>query len=337
MKTPIILSNWRKFQSRTLVVSFACLILTIPLNGQFDGIVKTWEDTLTIPTYPVHPPDVNPMFFRNQSYQGASRVLYPYPLQDNLSNEKKDVVYKALFLENKFIKLCVLPEIGGRLFYATDKTNNYEIFYRQHVIKPANIGMLGAWISGGIEFCVFHHHRASTYLSVDYTMTSNNDGSSTIWIGETEPRHRMRWIIGITLYPDKSYIEVSGGLINSTENINSILYWANVSTHVNSDYQIIFPPSTQVATYHAKNSFSHWPVTSESYINRDYYSNKIDASWWKNHPEPVSFFAQNLKEGFLAGRYHAYWKSAYRYRGKTMGMGSGPQRFNVGHQSTDRL
>jgi len=304
MKIPIILSNWRKLQSRALVVSFACLVLNIPLNGQFDGIVKTREDTLILPTYLIHPADVNPMFFRNQSYQGASRVLYPYPLQDNLSNEKKDVVYKALFLENKFIKLCVLPEIGGRLFYATDKTNNYEIFYRQHVIKPAIIGMLGAWISGGIEFCVFHHHRASTFLSVDYTMTSNNDGSSTIWIGETEPRHRMRWIIGITLYPDKSYIEVSGSLINSTENINSILYWANVATHANSDYQIIFPPSTQVATYHAKNSFSHWPVTCEPYINRDYYSNKIDASWWKNHPEPVSFFAHNLKEGFLAGYDH---------------------------------
>ena len=122
--------------------------------------VKVWEEPLILPTYVVKAPEKNPMFFRNQSYQGASRYIYPYALEDNITNEKVDKTYKALYLENEYIKLCVLPEIGGRLFYATDKTNGYEIFYRQHVIKPTNIGMLGAWIWGGIEFCVFHHHRA---------------------------------------------------------------------------------------------------------------------------------------------------------------------------------
>ncbi len=301
---PFVYDRQLSVQSRLYLLFIACLLLTLPAKGQYDGAVNIWEDTVTIPTYLIHPPDVNPMFFRNQSYQGASRVIYPYPLQDNLSNERKDVVYNALYLENRFIKLCVLPEIGGKLFYATDKTNGYEIFYRQRVIKPAIIGMLGAWISGGIEFCVFHHHRASTFLPVDYTLVQKKDSSCTIWIGETEPRHRMKWSIGITLYPDKSYIEVSGRLMNLTENIHSMLYWANVATHANENYQIIFPPSTQITTYHAKNSFSHWPVTREPYVNREYYSSGIDASWWKNHPEPVSFFAHNLKEGFLAGYDH---------------------------------
>ena len=291
-------------QYRVQILLLLCLLLSVSAKGQVEGGVKIWEDTLTLPTYVIHPPDVNPMFFRNQSFQGASRVIYPYPLQDNLSNERKNIAYKALYLENRYIKLCILPEIGGRLFYATDKTNDYDIFYRQRVIKPAIIGMLGAWISGGIEFCVFHHHRASTFLPVDYILKQNEDGSGTIWIGETEPRHRMKWSIGITLHPGKSYIEVNGRLMNVTENIHSILYWANVATHANEKYQIIFPPSTQIATYHSKNSFSHWPITHESYINREYYSGGIDASWWKNHPEPVSFFAHNLKEGFLAGYDH---------------------------------
>lgn len=266
--------------------------------------VKVWEEPLTLPTYLVKPPDKNPMFFRNQSYQGASRYIYPYALEDNPTNEKIDKTYKALYLENEYIKLCVLPEIGGRLFYATDKTNGYEIFYRQHVIKPANIGMVGAWISGGVEFCVFHHHRASTNLPVDYRLVNNADGSSTIWIGETEPRHRMKWSLGISLYPGKSYIEVDGRLMNPTENINSILYWANVATHVNEDYQVIFPPSTDFAVYHAKNSFAHWPVTSEVYNGKEHYENHIDASWWKNHPDPISMFAHDIKHGFLAGYDH---------------------------------
>lgn len=176
------------------------------------------------------------------------------------------------------------------------------MFYRQHVIKPALIGMLGAWISGGIEWCVFHHHRASTFMPVDYTFTENKDGSKTIWIGEIEPRHRMKWAIGVTLYPGRSYIEAQVKMFNRTENANSILYWANVATHANENYQVVFPPSTEYGTYHAKNYFAHWPVAKERYLNRDYVD--VDLSWWKNHPSPVSIFAYDLREGFLAGIDH---------------------------------
>lgn len=264
--------------------------------------VKIWEEPLVLPTYIVRPPDVTPIFQRPLSYQGASRVIYPYPLQDNLSNIRKDKTYNAIYLENEYIKLCVLPELGGKLFYATDMTNNYEIFYRQHVIKPSNIGMLGAWTSGGIEWCVFHHHRASTFMSVDYTLSANEDGSKTIWIGEIEPRHRMKWTIGITLYPGKSYIEAHVKIFNRTEEVHTFLYWANVATHANENYQVFFPPRTQYGTYHAKNYFAHWPIAREKYLGRDYVD--VDLSWWKNHPKPVSIFAHDLKEGFLAGYDH---------------------------------
>lgn len=270
--------------------------------------VKIWEEELVLPTYVVDPPEKSPMFFKNDSYQGASRVIYPYALEDDITNKKITKSYRAVYIENEYLKVCVLPEIGGRLFYATDKTNGYEIFYRQHVIKPAHVGMLGAWISGGIEFCVFHHHRASTNMPIDFHLAENEDGSATLWIGETEWRHRMKWTFGISLYPGKSYLEVDGRMINPTENTNSILYWANVATHVNDDYQVIFPSSTQFATFHSKNSFSHWPITQEAYRGNEYYANNIDASWWKNHPGHNSFFAHDIKEGFLAG--YDYGKQA---------------------------
>ncbi len=293
---------------RFFIILFIIATSTQNIKAQDFEKVKVTEGSLTLPTYLVKAADKNPMFYENKSYQGASKIVYPYPMMDNLSNVKELQTYTALYLENKYIKLCVLPEIGGRLFYATDKTNDYEIIYRQHVIKPANIGMLGAWISGGIEWCVFHHHRASTHMPVDYTISENDDGSASIWIGEIEPRHRMKWTIGITLHPDRSYLEVEVKMMNRTALPNSILYWANVAVHVNDDYRTVFPPGVDYTVFHAKNSFSHWPVTYETYNGHDYYQNQIDASWWKNHPDPTSFFAFNLKENFFAG--YDYGKEA---------------------------
>jgi tetratricopeptide (TPR) repeat protein len=286
----------------TLLRILAAFLFLLPGFG-LSGQVEIREEMLSLPTYEVKEPDKNPMFYVPDAYQGASRVIYPYPLMDNLSTEKTEKEYKAVYLENEYIRLCVLPELGGRMLYATDKTNNYEMFYRQHVIKPANIGMLGAWISGGIEWCVFHHHRASTYLPVDYRTEENTDGSKTIWIGEFEPRHRMKWSIGLTLYPGRNYIEADVRMFNQTEYTNSFLYWANVAVHADDDYQVIFPPSVKIGTYHAKSSFIHWPVSDEIYQGRD-YTGQIDVSWWKNHPDPISIFAWDLQEDFMGGYDH---------------------------------
>jgi tetratricopeptide (TPR) repeat protein len=281
----------------------ASILLIIPA-ALSEGQVKIWEEVITLPTYEPKAADRNPMFYVPDAYQGAKRVIYPYPLMDNLSTEKSMKEHRAVFLENEYIKLCLLPDIGGRLLYATDKTNNYEIFYRQHVIKPANIGMLGAWISGGIEWCVFHHHRASTFLPVDYRLVENSDGSKTIWFGEIEPRQRMKWSIGLTLRPGRNYIEADVRMFNQTEHTHSILYWANVATHVNDDYQVIFPPSVHQGVYHAKNSFIHWPIADDIYNGKD-YTGQVDVSWWKNHPDPISIFAYDLQEDFMGGYDHA--------------------------------
>ncbi|MBP7936351.1 MAG: DUF5107 domain-containing protein [Phycisphaerae bacterium] len=264
--------------------------------------VKAWEEPMVIPTYEIGAPDPDPMFYAQDAYQGAQKRIYPYPVQDQLTHDRVDKTYTALNLENEYITLIVLPEIGGRLFAATDKTNGYDFIYRQHVIKPALIGMLGAWISGGIEWCAFHHHRNTTFLPVDYTLAENADGSRTIWFGETERRHRMRWLVGLTLYPDKSYVEATVKFFNRTPQAHSILYWANVAVRVNDDYQIIFPPSVQVATYHSKIDFTPWPIGRGRYRGSEYTG--LDISWWKNSVEQNSFFAWNLREDFMGGYDH---------------------------------
>lgn len=274
---------------------------SIPLNASSE--VKVWEEPLVIPTYLIGEPDKFPLFHSGRAYQGAKGPVYPYPMLDELTDIRENKTYKALYLENDYIRICVLPEIGGRIFSALDKTNNYDFFYCQHVIKPALIGMLGAWISGGVEWNFPHHHRATAFMPVDYTLTENPDGSKTIWVGELEIRHRTKWIIGLTLYPDKSYLEAAVKLFNRTPFAHSMLYWANVAVHASEDYQIILPPSTECATFHGKNQFSHWPISTEIF-NRVDYSRGVDVSWYRNHKAPTSFFAWNSEEDFLAGYDH---------------------------------
>ncbi len=265
--------------------------------------VKAWEESLIIPTYLVGEPDKFPLFYNGRAYQGARGPIYPYPMLDMLTDQYEDKTYKALYLENDYVQICVLPEIGGRIFSALDKTNGYDFFYRQNVIKPALIGMLGAWISGGVEWNFPHHHRATSFMPVDYTLTENPDGSKTIWIGEVEIRHRTKWIIGLTLYPERSYLEATVKLFNRTPLAQSMLYWANVAVHANEDYQIIFPPGTEFATFHGKNQFSRWPISTEVFNGVD-YTQGVDISWYKNHPAPTSFFAWDCEEDFSAGYDH---------------------------------
>ena len=271
--------------------------------------VSVREGSIELPSYEISAPEKSPVFDCKWSYQRARRSIYPYALNDNLYAQKSEMkTWKALYLENEWVKLCVLPEVGGRLFYAIDKTNGYDIFYRQDAIKPANVGMNGAWISGGVEWNVFHHHRISTQMPCNYRLVKNKDGSATIWLGETERRHRMSWTIGITLRPGSSCMEIDGRLVNCTEDSNSMLFWANVATHSNPDYQIIFPQNTEFAAYHAKSSICHWPICKEPFTDVDAYTNGVDVSWWKNHTVGNSLFAWELPENFIGG--YDYGKDA---------------------------
>ncbi|MDR0394874.1 MAG: DUF5107 domain-containing protein [Tannerella sp.] len=277
--------------------------LLMLLPGQWTAAqqVTVEQKTLTLPTYEIGKPDANAIFFTGRVYQGAQGHIYPYPLYDILTDEKIPKDYKALYLDNEYVNVCILPEMGGRILSATDKTNDYEIFYRQTGIKPALIGMLGAWLSGGVEWNFPHHHRPSSYMSIDWTTEENPDGSKTVWVGETELRHRFKWSIGITVYPGRSWIEAKVRIMNRTPFIQSMLYWANVSVHCHEDYEVIFPPSTQFGTDHSKVYFTRWPYGEAALRSGE----EVDLSRWKNYTgSSRSIFAWNFEDDFLAGYDH---------------------------------
>jgi len=271
--------------------------------GAVRGQVKARETTIVLPTYEVGPAEPNPIFYSGRAYQGAKGPIYPYALLDKLTDVRRDRTYRILYLENEYVRIGVLPEVGGRIFEAVDKTDGFDFVYRQHVIKPALIGMLGAWISGGVEWNIPHHHRATTFMPVDSAIASGADGSGTVWVGEIELRHRMKWLVGLTLRPGSSVLEVTIKLLNRTPFAHSMLAFANVAVHANENYQILFPPSTEVATFHGKNQFSRWPLSTEVFNGQD-YRRGVDVSWWKSHLTPTSFFAFDADDDFLGGYDH---------------------------------
>ncbi len=265
--------------------------------------VQIWEETLTIPTYETGEPEKNPMFFEKRVYQGSSGKVYPYPFIEKIGNEKISKEYQGVFLENKYIKVMVMPQFGGRIQYALDKTNDYEFIYHNNVIKPALVGLTGPWISGGIEFNWPQHHRPSTFLPVDYKLIENDDGSKSVLLGEIERMSGLKEIHAITLHPERAYIEISVQLYNGTPLPQTFLWWANPAVSVNENYQSIFPQDVHFVADHGKRDISRFPVATGTYYEMD-YSEGVDISWYKNIPVPSAYMAVSSDYDFVGGYDH---------------------------------
>ncbi len=265
--------------------------------------VRVWEDNIAIPTYDIGKPEKNPMFLEKRVYQGSSGVVYPHAVIEKIYDEKKDKIYKAVFLENAYIKVMILPELGGRIQMAYDKVKQRHFVYYNQVIKPALVGLTGPWISGGIEFNWPQHHRPSTFEPVDYTITENGDGSKTVWVNEVERMFRTKGMAGFTLYPDKAYIEIRGKVYNRTPFPQTFLWWANPAVKVNDHYQSIFPPDVYAVFDHGKRDVSSFPIASGTYYKVN-YAPGTDISRYKNIPVPTSYMAITSKYDFIGGYEH---------------------------------
>lgn len=262
--------------------------------------VSVWEEDVVIPTYPIGKPNRNPMFLEKRVYQGSSGRVYPHPVIDKICDEKSDHTYHAVYLENEYLKIMVLPELGGRIQRATDKTNNYDFVYYNHVIKPALVGLAGPWISGGIEFNWPQHHRPSTYDPVSFTTARNADGSCTVYVSEVENMFRTKGMATFTLYPGKAYLEIRAQLYNRTNTPKTFLWWANPAVPVNDNTQSVFPPDVHAVMDHGKRAVSTFPVATGTYYKVD-YSEGVDISRYKNIPVPTSYMAYHSDYDFVGG------------------------------------
>jgi len=263
-------------------------------------MVKAWRETVVIPTYEVGTPEKNPIFLEKRVYQGSSGVVYPYPVIERISDEKVDKEWHAIWIENEYIKVMILPELGGRVQMAYDKIKKRHFVYYNHVIKPALVGLTGPWISGGIEFNWPQHHRPSTYLPVDSTIEENADGSVTVWVSETEKMFHQKGMAGFTLRPGKAYLEIKGQLYNRTNVPQTFLWWANPAVAVNDYYQSVFPPDINAVFDHGKRAVSSFPIATGTYYKMD-YSAGVDISNYKNIKVPTSYMGVNSMYDFEGG------------------------------------
>ncbi|OOQ58750.1 tetratricopeptide repeat protein [Mucilaginibacter pedocola] len=265
--------------------------------------VSVWEEQVIIPTYGVGKPDKNPMFFEKRVYQGSSGVVYPNPVIEKIADEKEDKAYTGLFLENKYIKVMILPQLGGRIQTAYDKIKQRHFIYHNQVIKPALVGLTGPWISGGIEFNWPQHHRPSTFEPVDYKLEEHADGSKTVWVNELERMFHTKCLAGFTLHPDTAYIEIKAKLLNRSPLPQTFLWWANPAVKVNDHYQSVFPPDVNAVFDHGKRDVSDFPIATGTYYKVD-YSPGTDISMYKNIPVPTSYMAINSDYDFVGGYEH---------------------------------
>lgn len=261
---------------------------------------KMWVDTVVLPTYPVGEPNKNPLFLEKRVYQGSTGKIYPLAFTDRIKDEKIMKEYEVIFLENEYIQVMIMPEMGGKIYRALDKTNHYDFVYYNQVVKPALVGLVGPWVSGGIEFNWPQHHRPSTFEPVEYKLAENSDGSKTCWVSEIDRMNGTKGMAGFTIYEDKAYIEIKGQLYNRTEVPQTFLWWANPAVAVNDDTQSIFPPDVHAVFDHGKRDVSKFPIATGVYYKMD-YSEGVDISKYKNLPVPTSYMAYHSDHNFVGG------------------------------------
>jgi tetratricopeptide (TPR) repeat protein len=267
------------------------ILLCLLLCGKFAALARgaearAWEGTIELPTYVLGQEDPNPPFPLAHGHR-----IYPYTMLDDLTDHQEVKTYRAIFLENEYLKAIILPDLGGRLYSLYDKINNREVFYRNKVVKYGLVALRGAWISGGVEFNIPDGHTAITVSPVSSTFRQDPDGSATAMVGDVDRVTGMHWEVALKLRPGLARLEQQVTLFNCTPRANLYWYWANAAVPATDDMQFIYP--MREAIPHMRGVVWSYP-----------FHNGVDYSWYKNVREPTSLFGRQVHRNFFGAYYH---------------------------------
>ncbi|MFI2489464.1 DUF5107 domain-containing protein [Promicromonospora kroppenstedtii] len=268
-----------------------------------------WEAPLNLTTYAPLPPDRFPAYLDRRVYQGSSGRVYPLPFHHQIADEPHQRAWRAVHLENEWLRVVVLPELGGRIHVARERGSGRDLFWTNPVIKPALVGLAGPWVAGGVELNWPQHHRPATYLPVDVEIEEEPDGAVVVWCSDHDPFTRMKGMHGVRLRPDSAVLELTVRLYNRSELPQSFLWWANVAAKVDDDYQSFFPHDVTYVADHARRAITAFPHADRPYYGVDYPAlasrggDRLD--WYRNIPVPTSYMCLGSDEEFFGGYDHA--------------------------------
>jgi len=249
--------------------------------------VKVWEDTLALPTYEEGLPDSNPPFD-----EFASNTNYPYTVRDQLTNHRVDHKWRAVYLENEYVKCSVLPDLGGHVYTCTDKISNQSMFYANPSIKKADIGYRGGWSAFGVEFNFPVSHNWVTASPVDYSFRKNGDGSASVFVGNIDRVYGMQWTVEVVLRPKSTVVEMKVALSNRSDTRHRFYWWSNAGVQVWDESKVSYPQ--RFTASHGFTEVNTWPVDVDG----------TDLSMLKNQKfGPVSKFTYGSREPFM-GIWH---------------------------------
>jgi tetratricopeptide (TPR) repeat protein len=269
--------------SATMTAGAAPAAAPAPATG-----VRVWEGTLDLPTYEEGLPDVNPPFdvFETQ------RFNYPYTLRHNLTDRRAVTPWRTLNLENEYLKVVVLPDLGGHLYSCVDKANGQDLFYANGSIKKARVAYRGAWTALGIEFNFPVSHNWVTVSPVDYAVQRHPNGSASVWVGSQDRVYGMQWRVALTLRPGQARLEQDVALYNRSDTRHRFYWWNNAGVRVWDDSRIEYPQ--RFTASHGFREIDTWPVNKAG----------VDLTVVGNHKYgPVSEFSHGSREPFM-GVYH---------------------------------
>jgi tetratricopeptide (TPR) repeat protein len=270
--------------SRKFSMGF-CLVLFLALAQVAQAAkARVWEGTITIPTYLMGPDDPNPQFPLVNDHN-----IYPYTQLDDLTNNRQPKAWKAIYLENKYLKVTILPQMDGRVYSIYDKIAKHEVLYRNNVVKYEMVGLRGAWISGGIEWNFPNGHNTDTVSPVASRIHENPDGSATAVVGDLDQVSHMHWEVALTLHPDAAYLQAHVTLFNSTPVARLHWWWANSAVRATDDLQF-FIPMRWGTTMREVQTYPIWQGT--------------DHSWYKNWHHASDLFAIGVHRSFFGAYYH---------------------------------
>lgn len=247
-------------------------------------VVRVDSGLLTLETYDEGVPNVNPPFDLF-----SARVNYPYTLRDNLTDRHAPRPWRALTLENRYLRCTVLPDLGGHLYTCIDKVNGASLFYANPSIKKANVAYRGAWTALGIEFNFPVSHNWLTVSPVDFRTTRGTDGSATIWVGNIDRVYGGEWRVALTLRPGEARLEQRTWLYNRSPLRHRFYWWTNAAVEAWDDTRLAYPMSFTAG--HGFSDIDTWPTSAAG----------VDLSLVGNHTfGPVSRFSYGSREPFMA-------------------------------------